>query len=116
MDTRLADTWARMLEQVHRLTSSAACGIVEVYPNACVPFKAYEGTGAAGGVQGEAPHERRGTGQYASQVVGTVMYGTDPLQLMAKVVLGRGQAAYYSLQGRNTRFNPVRELFLGYSQ
>ncbi|KAJ7689625.1 hypothetical protein B0H17DRAFT_1066351 [Mycena rosella] len=96
-----ADTWVKMLEQVHRLTPSAARGIAEAYPNASALFKAYEGapTGKAreellagcrvkhrtDGVERPRP-----LGSALSQVVGTVMYGTDPLQLVAKAAPGRG--------------------------
>ncbi|KAJ7263647.1 hypothetical protein B0H12DRAFT_1103274 [Mycena haematopus] len=88
----LQDTWVKMLGQIHRITPAAATGIAAAHPTAHALFSAYA---AAPGererdalVRGcEISHRvdgvanKRPVGAALAQVVGTVMYGRDPLQL-----------------------------------
>ncbi|KAJ7084580.1 hypothetical protein B0H15DRAFT_910856 [Mycena belliarum] len=92
--TGLADTWLKMLQQVHRVTKHGAQGITEAFPTAHALFEAYEdapararddllaGCTVSHRIDGVA--KPRPLGAALSQVVGTVIYGTDPLQLAYK--------------------------------
>ncbi|KAJ7435256.1 hypothetical protein FB451DRAFT_1418284 [Mycena latifolia] len=95
----LADTWVKMLQQVHRVTESGARGMTDAFPTANALFEAYEaappGRGRDDLLAGctallQVSHrtdgvaKQRPVGSALSQVVGTVMYGTDPLQLAYK--------------------------------
>ncbi|KAJ7133311.1 hypothetical protein C8R44DRAFT_730487 [Mycena epipterygia] len=93
--TSLRDTWEKMLEQVHRVTHAGALGIAEVFPTANSLFEGYaEARDARArdllvmnctvGHRADGAASPRPIGQALSQVVGTVMYGTDPLQLANK--------------------------------
>ncbi|KAJ7133305.1 hypothetical protein C8R44DRAFT_772155 [Mycena epipterygia] len=93
--TSLRDTWEKMLEQVHRVTHAGALGIAETFPTANSLFEGYaEARDARArdllvmnctvGHRADGAARPRPIGQALSQVVGTVMYGTDPLQLANK--------------------------------
>ncbi|KAJ6582721.1 hypothetical protein DFH09DRAFT_1309656 [Mycena vulgaris] len=90
----LKDTWMKMLQQVHRVTESGAEGIAAVYPSATALFEAYEDAPVRGRddllMNCQVKHRADGVarprplGRALSQVVGTVVYGSDPLQLAYK--------------------------------
>ncbi|KAJ6592431.1 hypothetical protein B0H19DRAFT_1087822 [Mycena capillaripes] len=93
--TSLADTWVKMLEQVHRLTGPGARGIADEFPTAHSLFEAYEQAPDARARDGlvanckishrvDGVAKERLVNQALSQVVGTVMYSEDPLQLAYK--------------------------------
>ncbi|KAJ6513597.1 hypothetical protein C8R47DRAFT_615777 [Mycena vitilis] len=90
-----ADTWEKMLGQVHRLTTHGASGIAEDFPTLNSLFQAYAqapdarardamvaGCKISHRVDGVA--NERLVNNALSQVVGTVMYSDDPLQLAYK--------------------------------
>ncbi|KAJ7445251.1 hypothetical protein FB451DRAFT_1568126 [Mycena latifolia] len=91
----LADTWAKMLEQVHRVTKYGARGMTAAFPTANALFEAYEAApagrarddllaGCTVSHRADGVAKQRPIGSALSQVVGTVIYGTDPLQLAYK--------------------------------
>ncbi|KAJ7677690.1 hypothetical protein DFH06DRAFT_1033270 [Mycena polygramma] len=93
--TTQADTWEKMLGQVHRLTTHGASGIAKDFPTLNSLFQAYEqapdarardlmvaGCMISHRVDGVA--NGRLVNNALSQVVGTVMYSDDPLQLAYK--------------------------------
>ncbi|KAJ7723845.1 hypothetical protein DFH07DRAFT_946470 [Mycena maculata] len=90
----LADTWQKMIKQVHRMTESGAQGIVEVFPTANMLFEAYEAAhpAARDGMVADCMIKHRVDGVAnprkvngaLSKVVGTVMFGEDPLTLAYK--------------------------------
>ncbi|KAJ7027973.1 hypothetical protein C8F04DRAFT_1007823 [Mycena alexandri] len=97
--TSPADTWVKMLGQVHRLTSAGAEGIAEAFPTANSLFTAYEQAvdarerdrlvmGCQIKRRADGVAKERSVGQALSQVVGTVMYSADPLQLTYKAAKG----------------------------
>ncbi|KAJ7785494.1 hypothetical protein B0H14DRAFT_3893716 [Mycena olivaceomarginata] len=95
--TTFADTWVKMLGQVHRMTEHGARGIAapRAFPTANALFEAYRTAPDARARDGLVMHckishradgaaKERPVGAALAQVVGTVMYGTDPLQLAYK--------------------------------
>ncbi|KAJ7151212.1 hypothetical protein C8R46DRAFT_1358103 [Mycena filopes] len=92
--TSPTDTWVKMLGQVHRLTSAGAEGIVDEFPTVNSLFTAYEHADERQrdrlvmeckiGHRADGVAKERNVGQALSQVVGTVMYSNDPLQLTYK--------------------------------
>ncbi|KAJ6493441.1 hypothetical protein C8R45DRAFT_1212775 [Mycena sanguinolenta] len=101
--TNLANTWAKMLEQIHRVTEHGARGIADNFPTANALFGAYcdapDGRARDALVAGcrishraDGAAKARPVGAALSQLVGTVMYGTDPLQLAYKAAkTGEGE-------------------------
>ncbi|KAF7317183.1 ERCC4 domain-containing protein [Mycena chlorophos] len=95
--TSLADTWLKMLTQVHRLTPSMAEGIVEKFPTPRSLMEAFERahTGAeidgmvAGlrverNVDGTMRKRDNGIDRGISSKVGTTLWGRDPLALVVR--------------------------------
>ncbi|KAJ7153878.1 hypothetical protein C8R43DRAFT_1001425 [Mycena crocata] len=90
-----ADTWVKMLAQVHRVTPSAAEGIAAAYPTPGTLFQAYAASANQAARDNllrncHVTHNADGTakvralGPALSRVVGTVMFGQDPLELAYK--------------------------------
>ncbi|KAJ7193517.1 hypothetical protein GGX14DRAFT_701109 [Mycena pura] len=93
----LADTWTKMLAQVHRVTEAGAAGIAARFPTPRALFSAYEDVTDASADEWAArdavvmnctvSHRVDGTakdravGPALSRVVGTVMWERDPLAL-----------------------------------
>nr|GAT52522.1 predicted protein [Mycena chlorophos] len=95
--TSLADTWLKMLTQVHRLTPSMAEGIVENFPTPRSLMEAFEQTQTQAEIDGmiaglrvernvDGTMRKRGNGidKGISSKVGTTLWGRDPLALVAK--------------------------------
>ncbi|KAJ7481030.1 hypothetical protein B0H11DRAFT_2232951 [Mycena galericulata] len=89
----LADTWSKMIGQVHRMTASGALGIADAFPSANTLFEAYDRERDLRKRDEMVKHradgvaKERAIGQALSRVVGTVMCGADPLALAYKACL-----------------------------
>ncbi|KAF8215049.1 hypothetical protein K438DRAFT_2008531 [Mycena galopus ATCC 62051] len=91
----IAGTYVEMLKQIHRVTSPGAQGIARDFPTIRSLFEAYRAAPDARARDAlvkdcKITHRKDGVAkerivnQALSQVVGTVMYGLDPLQLAYK--------------------------------
>ncbi|KAJ7271241.1 hypothetical protein C8J57DRAFT_1468351 [Mycena rebaudengoi] len=94
--TDLRDTWEKMLAQVHRLPQSGAQGIAADFPTARTLFERYRVLEGDVGRQRavvsgcQITHNQDGTatardvGAALANKIATVMYGTDPLELVVR--------------------------------